>query len=96
MLSLAMVLCQTEAELLAAVPVAMLMLAGASARSALAGEIPASVLAAAALVAHCALYLPLPAQDPDSNPFNRALRKRIERFVRFMEQPVSGFGDDGD
>lgn len=94
MCSLALLLCQTEAELLAAVPPAMVLQAGATVRSFFAADVLGAALTATLLLLHCGLYLPLPLQEPDTNPFYQGLQRKVDRFVRFMQQPVSGFGDE--
>lgn len=95
MWGLGTLLCGTEAELLAAVPSAMLMHLGAAARAlAVSGPIMAAP-PAILLVLHAALYLPLPSHDPNTNPFYTSLKKRLDAFAKLMSDPVSGFGDEG-
>ncbi|CAE7465777.1 unnamed protein product [Symbiodinium sp. CCMP2592] len=94
MLSVALVFSSSDSSsLLVSVPSAMSHLAAAAAYSVLSTNDWAAVaILALALMAHLALYLPLPINDPESNPFYTSLRRVRHQFARFLAQPVSGFG----
>lgn len=94
--SVGMLFVCSEAELLVAAPVAMAMHLGAFFRCWYLFGFLLATPCVFALVAHAALYLPLPWQDPDSNVFHSMLRRRWRKFIRFMQSPISGFGDDGE
>jgi len=96
MLSLGVMLCRSEAELLAAVPAAMLFCLGSSLRALLFGSATAAALSAAVLVLHCALFLPLPPQEPESNPFNRWFARSLQAFSRWIASPIAGWGDSAE
>lgn len=96
MWSLGTMLCRTEAELLAAVPAALAFHLGAAARAAFLAHPFMAATSATFAVLHCALYLPLPAQDAESNPFYITLRRVLRRWNRLLTQPVSGFGDSAE
>ncbi|CAE7896157.1 unnamed protein product [Symbiodinium necroappetens] len=84
-----------SSSLLVSVPSAMLHLAAAAAYSVLSmNDWTAVAVLTLALMAHLTLYLPLPLNDPESNPFYTSLRRVRHQFVRFLAQPVSGFGDE--
>lgn len=91
-----MLMSRTDAELNAAVPPAILFDIVATARSLGLGNFVEAASTGILAVFHVMLYLPLPLQDPDSNPFYTKLSKMLRQFSRFMSQPVSGFGEDGD
>lgn len=94
MWSVAMMLCQTEGELIAAAPPALLFYSVATGGALYASGPITALPTAAFVVLHVALYLPLPLQDPDANPFHVWLRRFIRGFVQLMTQPVPSFGDD--
>jgi len=94
MLSLGVLLCRTEAELMAAVPAIMLFCLGAAARAAALSGAAAALLPAAALAVHAGLYLPLPVKDPHSNPFNRYVSLSWKAFARWMSDPVQGWSEE--
>lgn len=89
-------LCSTEAEILVAAPSSMVFALWAGLRFGYYNGPMAAIPMAALIIVHATLYLPLPFEDPDSNPFHMSLRRFGRRMVRLMSQPVSGFGDDGD
>ncbi|CAE7588011.1 unnamed protein product, partial [Symbiodinium sp. CCMP2456] len=85
-----------SSSLLVSVPSAMSHLAAAAAYSVFSmNDWAAVAILTLALMAHLTLYLPLPLNDPESNPFYTSLRRVRHQFMRFLAQPVSGFGDEG-
>jgi hypothetical protein len=95
MWSLAMLLCSTEAELLSAVPVAILLHLYAAGKSVYLVDHFALAFSAVAVLLHACLYLPFPLQNPQSNPFFKALRKFGLRWHKLITNPVSDFSDEG-
>lgn len=95
--ALGLLLCGTDNELIGALPTAILAhLVGCLVH--LFGEEGSLLLgyaSGAAVLAHCALYLPL-GQDPDANPFYGWLRKHLMYWHKLITQPVSGFGDENE
>lgn len=88
-------LCSTsETEILSSIPAVMLQLLSFGVSCVIREDfLTASALVLLFLV-HAALYLPLPSNDPESNPFYNSFKRSVQRCVKFMAQPVSGFGDE--
>jgi len=96
LVSLAMVCSASESSLLMCLPVVMLKMVGASLKSAIwLSDMVSTTMFSAVFLLHASLYLPLPLNDPESNPFHSSFRRASQRFARFLSQPVSGFGDEG-
>lgn len=96
MWSLGTGLCQTEGELLAASPAALLLGICVSGHGFVVGNSVIGVAGSLFCAVHASLYLPLPIHDPTSNIFHTQLVKTCRAWVRFMSQPVSGFGDSAE
>jgi len=91
--------CKTDNECLAAVPPILAHCMLVSARLIYTTGVLATVPALVWAALHAALYLPLPAQEPDTNPFYSWFSKYCRRTATLFKSPVSGWGDsaeDGD
>merc|ERR1712183_653562 len=78
--------CCTDAELLVAVPSAMLFYMWAILRTWYLSGLPATVPCVVAIVLHCSFYLPL-GSDPDLNPFYMSLVRFARQARKLMSQP---------
>lgn len=94
MCSVAAMLCQTDTELVAALPPVLLVHVISFFATLFKEGAFAAVPPLLVVVLHCLLYLPFPWSNPDANPFHMSLRKIIRSFARMMSQPSSGFGDE--
>lgn len=85
--------CQTDAEMISAVPSALIAhLCGAS-MSFFAGgamKLPFSALA----LLHLALYLPFPGNRVDTNPFYVSIRAKYRSMQNLLKNPIDGWGED--
>lgn len=94
MCSLACILASTDKELVAVLPpVVLVHVVGFVGHSAYQGLLVA-VPSAAAVLLHCALFLPFP--DPESNPLHVWIRSYFRSFSKLMTEPVTGFGDENE
>eukprot|EP00933_Yihiella_yeosuensis_P031775 TRINITY_DN2539_c1_g1_i1.p1 TRINITY_DN2539_c1_g1~~TRINITY_DN2539_c1_g1_i1.p1 ORF type:complete len:326 (+),score=51.23 TRINITY_DN2539_c1_g1_i1:87-1064(+) len=91
MFSVGLFFCNTEAEVLAAMPAVLVKYIGAIIFSGLFldTELIPLVIFSALLVLHLALYLPL-GSDPDSNPFYNQIAKWCRKFYRTLSNPTGG------
>lgn len=97
MMSVAFLCCRSEGEMLAAVNAALMLYFGAlvkifAVEESLLALLPTAVL----LLAHLALFLPLPPQDVGTNPFHMSIVKSFRRMHKLLSDPVSGYGDSGE
>lgn len=95
MVSVGLLSSSAEGELLTSVPVVLLYFAGFGATSVLKENYGSLAVFLVLILAHAALYLPFPPNDPESNPFHNSFKRSLQRCAKFMAQPVSGFGDEG-
>eukprot|EP00434_Breviolum_minutum_P005141 symbB.v1.2.004533.t1/scaffold256.1/size249868/4 len=93
-MSLAFLCSSTETELLTAVCGMFFQLLGWSISSAIKEDYQTLILLVVLGLLHMALYLPLPSNDPESNPFYNSFKRSKQRCAKFFAQPVSGFGDE--
>lgn len=94
MCSVGFLLCSTDNELIAGLPTALMAHTAGFIGQALAQNISMATLSALAIAVHCAVFLPLPLDNPESNPCHVWVRGYIRRFMKLMTDPVTGFGDE--
>jgi len=90
-------LCCTQAEMLRALPAALLVHTSAIGRALMFGNGGGHVVLVASatmLVLHLALFLPLPLRDPESNMFYSQRLKLQQRCYRMISDPVPGIYSD--